>query len=248
MSLFQIELDRNNAAVIRDNWLSLQADVADAAEAAGRRADEIRIVGVTKYVDAPTAACLVEAGCLNLGESRPQVLWDKTAWMQRYAVDPKAVRWHLIGHLQRNKLRRTIPWLDLMHSVDSLRLASTLEASLDETTETLQALLEINLTGDEAKTGLLPNAGRQILEQARRWKGLQFVGLMGMAGLNASPEECRQQFAGLRQIRDTWQSELGMDLPELSMGMSSDFPAAIAEGATIVRVGSRLFEGITKAT
>ncbi len=244
MTTFQQPLPPADLATVRTNWLRLVDDVAQAAADAGRQPDEVQIVGVTKYVDPPTAACLVAAGCRDLGENRPQKLWEKVQWMQQQASDPASIRWHMIGHLQRNKIRRTVPMLHLLHSVDSPRLAAALSESLEPDAAPLNVLLEVNVTGDDSKTGLPPDQARQTLDSLLTQPMIRVQGLMGMAGITANVSECRQQFATIRQLRDTWQSEYGILLPQLSMGMSGDFAAAIAEGATIIRVGTRLFAGL----
>ena len=244
MITFQQPLPPADLATVQANWLQLVDDVAKAAEDAGRQPNDVQIVGVTKYVDPPTAACLVAAGCRDLGENRPQKLWEKAQWMQQQASDPDSIRWHMIGHLQRNKIRRTVPLLHLLHSVDSPRLAAALSESLEPDGAPLNVLLEVNVTGDESKTGLLPDQTRQTLETLLAQPAIRVRGLMGMAGITADPAECRRQFATIRQLRDSWQSEYSMVLPELSMGMSGDFAEAIAEGATLIRVGTRLFAGL----
>lgn len=244
MITFQQPLPPADLATVQANWLRLVDDVAKAAEDAGRQPDDIQIVGVTKYVDPPAAACLVAAGCRDLGENRPQKLWEKAQWMQQQASDPDSIRWHMIGHLQRNKIRRTVPLLHLLHSVDSPRLAAALSESLDPAGGPLNVLLEVNVTGDDSKTGLPPDQARQTLESLLTQPAIRVQGLMGMAGITADVAECRQQFATIRQLRDSWQSDYDILLPQLSMGMSGDFAAAIAEGATIIRVGTRLFTGL----
>ncbi|QEG41385.1 YggS family pyridoxal phosphate-dependent enzyme [Roseimaritima ulvae] len=248
MITFHQPLPPADLATVRDNWLRLVEDVAKAAADAGRTAADVQIVGVTKYVDPPTAACLVAAGCHHLGENRPQKLWEKAQWMQQQSSDPDRIRWHMIGHLQRNKIRRTVPLLHLLHSVDSPRLATALSEVVSDSREAdaapLDVLLEVNVTGDESKTGMLPDQARQTLESLLAQPAIRVQGLMGMAGIAADPAECRRQFATIRQLRDDWQSEYSMVLPQLSMGMSGDFAEAIAEGATIIRVGTRLFAGL----
>lgn len=244
MITFQQSLPPADLATVQSNWLRLVDDVAKAAEDAGRQAADVQIIGVTKYVDPPTAACLVAAGCRDLGENRPQTLWQKAQWMQQQASAPDSIRWHMIGHLQRNKIRRTVPLLHLLHSVDSPRLAAALSDSLEPDDAPLNVLLEVNVTGDDSKTGLPPEQARQTLESLLTQPTIRVQGLMGMAGITADVAECRQQFATIRQLRDTWQSEYGILLPQLSMGMSGDFAAAIAEGATMIRVGTRLFAGL----
>jgi len=230
------------ASRIQANLGEVRERIAAAAMAAGRKPDDVKLVAVTKYVDAATTRLLVDAGCRDLGEARPQKLWEKAAEL---ADDD--VRWHLIGHLQRNKIRRTLPLTYLFHAGDSLRLL----AELDQEAGSLaagksQVLLEVNVSGDAAKHGFAPAELPQLADDLAKLAHLDIHGLMTMAGLEADVDAERRQFAELRELRDTlrrdWSGRFTLDA--LSMGMSGDFEAAIAEGATMVRVGSALFEGI----
>jgi PLP dependent protein len=224
---------------IRANWEEIRQLVAAAAARSGRPSDSVRIVGVTKYVDAAAAKSLYDAGCVDLGESRPQSLWDKALHL------PNAVRWHLIGHLQRNKSKRTLPCLALIHSLDSWRLGQQLAQDASELGRPAEALLEINLTEDTTKTGLGTAAAEAWLDmyvssEAVR-NHLLVGGLMGMSSLQADAGQTRREFASLRELRERWSRRFGLPLETLSMGMSDDFELAIEEGSTMVRIGSRLF-------
>jgi pyridoxal phosphate enzyme (YggS family) len=226
---------------IAENIEQVQGRIAAAAQRSGRPPQAVRLLAVTKYVSAEIAAALVAAGCTQLGESRPQELWAKAA-----ALDNPAICWHLIGHLQRNKIRRTLPIVALIHSVDSRRLLSALEAEAVAAGRAAAVLIEANVSGDVTKTGLPPNDLRALLAQAGQWPHVSIRGLMGMASLTGGQAAAARDFARLRELRDTLIVDAlpEVSLTELSMGMSGDFEAAIHEGATIVRVGSALFEGI----
>ncbi len=207
-----------------------------ACRRAGRDRAEVRLVAVTKTVSPETAAELAGLGVLDLGESRPQELWRKAA-----VLPP--VRWHLIGHLQRNKVERTLPLVHSIHSIDSERLLETVEEQAAALERRVPVLLEVNVSGEMSKHGFAPN---DVLRLAPRLAASQWApvrGLMTMAPLEHDPEQCRHVFAGLRQVRDRLRRELGdpQALPHLSMGMSNDFEVAIEEGATLVRLGSVLF-------
>jgi len=226
---------------IADNLRRVQQRIARAAAAAGRRADEITLVGVTKYVGVNEALELVEAGCTELAESRPQQLWSKASELA--SASGRAVRWHLVGHLQRNKLRRTLPLVSLIHSVDSERLLAAIDAEWQSLTATpseaqppIRVLLEVNTSGEAAKHGLAPEAVEPIVAAAPRFPHVEICGLMTMAALEGGLEVAARNFAMLRKLRDD------LRLQELSTGMSGDFEVAIREGATIVRVGSALWE------
>lgn len=228
------EIDR-----IAANWHAVQHLVAEAIAMSGRAAGSTKIVGVSKYVGLPETEMLVKAGCTTLGESRPQALWSK-AESNRLSSD---VQWHLIGHLQRNKIRRLLRHPVVIESIDSQRtLNAVAEVSVQQQLTT-QVLLEVNISGDEKKTGFAPEEMPQLMQNLPS-NGIAVLGLMAMAGWGTDPDEARAQFEQTRLLRDRLRTESGLELKELSMGMSGDFPAAIAEGATIVRIGSRLFEGV----
>jgi len=230
------------AARIAENVAQIRERIAKAAVRSGRSADEITLVAVTKYVDADTTQALVAAGCFALGESRPQQLWEKAS-----AITAPGIQWHMIGHLQRNKVRRTLPIVALIHSVDSPRLAATIdeEASAQQLPP-IPVLLEVNTSGESAKHGFQPDRIEPFLMEAARYRNITVRGLMCMAGLEGGFDEARHDFAALRELRNRLQNNCPpeISLNELSMGMSGDFEIAIEEGATIVRVGSALFDGI----
>lgn len=231
-------MDRQS--IIRDNWECVRSDVRNAAQAAGRDPDQIKIIGVTKYVDAETTRMLVDAGCSVLGENRPQVLWQK-AESDELADAP--VQWHMIGHVQRNKLRRMLRHQATIHSVDSQRLLGAIGDEAVARDETIDVLLEVNISGEEAKTGMPESELLKCIESAESIP-VNPIGLMAMAGWGTTGDEARGQFAKVRELRDQLTAKTGLALSHLSMGMSGDFREAIAEGATMVRIGSRLFEGI----
>ena len=227
---------------LAENTARLRRRVAEAAQRAGRDPASITLVAVTKYVDAAWANALADLGCLDLGESRPQELWTKAA-----AAGERPIRWHLIGHLQRNKVRRTLPHVWLVHSVDSLRLMRELDAESSLLPRRTPILLEVNVSGDKTKHGFQIEEMPEVLRAAVRFPQLDIRGLMGMASLEGDLDAARLDFRRLRELRDRLRDaaiEPGLALPELSMGMSGDFEAAIEEGATIVRVGSAFFEGL----
>ena len=224
------------------NLEAVQERIGLAADKANRQRSEVCLVAVTKYVDAEVTRDLVQAGCLDLGESRPQQLWSKAE-----ALADLDLRWHQIGHLQRNKLRRTLPLVSLIHSVDSERLLNAIDdtqAELDPGAP-IPILLEVNTSGDKAKHGFGADGVRRAVELSASKQNIRLRGLMCMAGFETTPEQARREFDTLRAMRDQLQDEFpNADLSELSMGMSGDFEVAIAAGATLVRVGSLLFDGI----
>jgi pyridoxal phosphate enzyme (YggS family) len=217
------------------NLARVEQRLAVACARAGRARQEVALVAVTKSVSAEIAALLPELGIHDLGESRPQELWRKVALL------PQTVRWHLIGHLQRNKIERTLPLVHRIHSVDSERLLAALDAG-----RAVEALLEFNCGGEASKLGFAPEQAGALAAVVRSLKRMRVVGLMTMAPFEDDPERCRPVFARLRQLRDQMRQEVGERHPlcELSMGMSNDFEVAVEEGATAVRLGTILFEGM----
>jgi pyridoxal phosphate enzyme (YggS family) len=228
---------------IAENLQRVRAQIAEAAARAGRRADEVRLVGVTKYVGVAETEALLAAGLRDLGESRPQELWRKAEALSR-----QDVQWHLIGHLQRNKVRRTLPLAPLIHSADSLRLLKAVHEEAESLDLTSQVLLEVNVSGEAAKHGLAPEDVEPLLPAVAALRRVQVAGLMTMASLSGGREQARRDFARLRESRDRLAPicPAEVSLSELSMGMSGDFDLAIEEGATVVRVGSALLEGIAE--
>jgi hypothetical protein len=226
---------------IAENVSSVRGRIAEAARRAGRSAENVRLVAVTKYVGVPEVRALVAAGCRTLGESRPQQLWDKAE-----AIAADDVQWHMIGHLQRNKVRRTLPVAAMIESIDNPGLLEAVDRVAAELSLRLPVLLEVNVSGEAAKDGFEPEAIEPLLGTLSDYAHVQVEGLMCMAGLFGGLNEARRDFAALRELRDRLRPNCpgGVRLDELSMGMSGDFEAAIEEGATIVRVGSLLFEGI----
>lgn len=241
----QMKCDEATAkSLIVDNWNSVNSSVSETAKRCGRSPDSVRVVGVTKYVDAEITSWLVEAGCHDLGENRPQLLESKFQ-----TLDDSNIRWHQIGNLQRNKVRRLLPAEPLVHAIASERLLDALHNECLLQSRSIDGLIEINVSEEEAKTGLPIDQLEPLLVHWRELTdssnaGLNITGLMAMAGWGTDETAAARQFAKLRELRDQMESATGISLPELSMGMSGDYPAAIAEGATLVRIGTRLFQGV----
>lgn len=223
--------------ILQKNIDNVEKRIAISCLKVARKRTEITLVGVTKTVDVHLAKLLMEKGIDHLGESRPQELWNKAAHL------PNA-KWHFIGHMQRNKIDKTLPLVHLFHSVDSLRLLQALEEECKKQNQTLNFLLEVKISGEENKQGFDPAELLNIAGQLTTLKHMQCQGLMGMAAYAIEKELCRPAFQLLRSTRDKLSELLGKSLPELSMGMSNDFEVAIEEGATLIRPGSILWEGL----
>ena len=209
----------------------------------GRAGDDVRLVAVSKYADLGdgTVKALLAAGCPDLGEARPQRLLEKGEY---YAELP--VRWHLIGALQRNKVRKILPVVSLIHSLDSLRLAEAIDRIAgEEQLPPIHCLLEVALSQDAEKHGIEPDKVLEVLDTIGGYKNIIVQGLMGMAGLESEEPQIHREFATLRNTAESARDRgvpPNVSLSELSMGMSGDFEIAIEEGATIVRIGSILYQ------
>jgi len=230
-----------------DNLRAVRERIARACERCGRAPGSVRLVVVTKSVTPQVCAALAGLGQLDLAENRAQALGRKALWCSERNM---AVRWHFLGHVQRNKARSVVCVAEEIHSVDSLRLLEALERIAAEERRRPRIYLEVDFTQVSVRTGLAP---QEVPALARAARGLQHVALVGLmtiaplpaAGADDPLHAARRTFARLRALRDELPPELFQDgRALLSMGMSSDFELAIEQGADIVRVGSALFEGL----
>ena len=218
---------------------AIRTRVQAACGRVGRSPESVTLIGVTKTVGHEVAQALVDLGVADLGENRPQELWRKSDLVS-------GARWHVIGHLQRNKVERTVGLSSLIHSVDSERLLEAIEAEAKRIGKQTAVLLEVNCSGEDAKHGFTPEA---VLAFTSNLKPLHFVrieGLMTMAALADDPEAARPAFRRLAGLQKELRQVLGDQHPlnQLSMGMSGDFEVAIEEGATHIRLGTVLVGGL----
>ncbi len=224
---------------LRVNWESVQRQIAEAARRSGRDPGAVTLVAVTKRSPPEMIRPLVEFGARDLGENYPQELWKKVE-----ALAGLPVCWHLIGHLQSNKAKKTLPMVRAFHAVDSLALLRTLDALVEGRTDPPAVCLQVNTSGEAAKHGWAPEAIPRDAEAIAACRHIPVVGLMTIAALDTTAETARPSFLLLRRLRDDLRARTGLALDALSMGMSNDFETAIEEGATMVRIGSALFEGV----
>lgn len=230
----------NMTEKFKQNIADVNGKIADAAVKAGRNSDDVTLVGVTKYVDADVTREFVMAGHRVLGENRPQQMVQKQESLAEMDIE-----WHLIGHLQRNKAKRMVELATLIHSVDSLRLLKAIDGYAAEQGKVARVLLEVNVSGEQAKHGFTPAELPAIVEAAGDFSSTQVDGLMAMAGLVGDQTDAQREFASLRELADRTAATglpANVQMKDLSMGMSGDFEIAIQEGATLVRVGSALFK------
>lgn len=219
----------------------VQNRITQAAVRAGRKAEEITLVAVSKTHPADAVREIFEAGQMVFGENRVQELIAKAPLL------PSTLHWHLIGHLQSNKIRKVLPMVDLIHGVDSLNLARDIDRIAGELGLFPRVLLEANVSGETTKFGFKPDELHAQIEDLLALPRVQVEGLMTIAPLAEEPETVRPFFAALRSLRDDLAQKTSTPLPVLSMGMSGDFEVAIQEGATMVRVGTAIFGSRPKA-
>ena len=214
---------------IEQNVRDLQQRIASACAGAGRSPDEVTLVAVSKTVQADAIEAAFNAGIRHFGESRVQEAKTKIEQLQRLKPD---INWHMVGHLQTNKAKTAAAIFDIIHSVDSLKLA---EALNNCSPKRLPILIQVNVSAEATKGGFMLSEVQETMKQMRRLPNLDIQGLMTIAPWVDNAEEVRPVFRRLRQLRDA------LGLKHLSMGMSDDFEVAIEEGATLVRIGRAIF-------
>ena len=231
---------------LADNLAAVRERIANACARARREPGEVTLVAVTKQAELPDIQEMVALGVTDLAESRVQQLIQRSAelneWLARRSSLPP-VRWHMVGRLQRNKVRPCLSSVQVIHSVDSLRLAEEISLRADREGLRIDCLMEVNCSGESQKAGVAVGAALHLAEQVSTLKGIRLLGLMTMAPLSENPQDARVSFERLRELFEEIQHDRvgGKDFNHLSMGMSNDFEVAIEQGATIVRIGTALF-------
>jgi hypothetical protein len=240
---------------LAENFKKVRGQIEQACERSGRNPEDVRLIAVTKTVEMDVIRAVVESGHLDIGESRVQNLVKRAGMLQEHLTrrkqlqepnSPDSPRWHMVGHLQRNKVKQVLPWTRMIHSVDSLRLAEEISKEAGKLDKSVPVLIEVNVANEKAKYGIAVGAANHFAGHISNLTGIEVVGLMAMAPLVGNPEEVRPYFARLREVFEDMKLEgvVGPGFRELSMGMTNDFEVAIEEGATMVRVGRALFEGL----
>lgn len=219
---------------IAENLERVRERIARAAHRVGRAPEEVLLVGATKGVDPERIADAVEAGLEIVGENYVQ-----EAQRKREVLGDR-VRWHMIGRLQRNKVRHAVRIFEMVQSVDSLKLAQEVQKRAEREGKKIAILIQVNLAGEETKAGVSPEGVEALARAIQRMPNLELRGLMTMPPYFEDPEGARPYFRTLRELRDRL-LEKDLPLKELSMGMSGDFEVAIEEGATMVRIGTAIF-------
>jgi pyridoxal phosphate enzyme (YggS family) len=221
--------------LIIERWQGVLAQMAESARKAGREPGSVRLLAVSKLHPAEDIQTLFEAGQTMFGENYVQEALAKMS-----LLSPQ-IAWHFIGHLQTNKVKSVVGRFSLVHGVDSLKLARSLHRQAEALGVTQDVLVQVNLAGEEQKSGIAERDLPALAEFLAGSSCLRWQGLMLMPPFFDDPERARPYFAGLRKLAESLRSGFGLPLPELSMGMTGDFAAAIQEGATLVRIGTRIF-------
>ena len=221
--------------LIAENLERVREQIARAAAKGNRNAGDVELVAISKTHDAAKVREAIEAGQTLFGESRVQEARVKIPEL------PSNLRWHFVGHLQKNKIRHALPLFELIHSVDSLALGQDINRIAEEDGLHPRVLLEVNVAGEGSKFGFQPDKLRAEMESLLALPRLSILGLMTIPPIADEAEASREYFVQLREVRDRLQTEFHVDLARLSMGMTQDFAVAVEEGATLVRVGTAIF-------
>jgi PLP dependent protein len=220
---------------IAENLDRVREQIASAAAKSGRSADDVELVAITKTHPADKVRQAIDAGQTLFGESRVQEARVKIPELS------SNIRWHFVGHLQKNKVRQALPLFEMIHSVDSLALAQDINRIAEEEGLYPRVLLELNVAGEGSKFGFAPDHLREQMEALLALPRLSIEGLMCIPPVAVESEDSRRFFVQVRKLRDSLEKEFSMKLPQLSMGMTQDFQIGIQEGATLVRVGTAIF-------
>lgn len=227
-----------DAARIRANLQTVRERIRAACDRSSRNPDDVSLIAVTKTVGIDEIRCLYDAGVRDFGENRVKPACEKVELLR-----DTDIRWHFVGHLQRNKARKIIPAFLRFHGVESLKLVDVLEREAEKSNSKLTVWVEVNVSGEESKYGIAPADLPELSSAVESARHLTFAGLMTMAPWTEDPDrDARPVFRGLRELGETTQRDMGLTSCGLSMGMSVDYEVAVEEGATHVRVGSALFE------
>ncbi|MBU8902484.1 MAG: YggS family pyridoxal phosphate-dependent enzyme [Victivallales bacterium] len=220
---------------IQENLAIVRERVAEAVKKAGRDSQSVKLIAVSKTFPAEAVQSAYDVEQRLFGENKVQDLALKNAALA------KDIEWHMIGHLQSNKVKLAVENADYIHAVDSVKLLQRIDRLAGELGRSPKVFLEINISGEKSKFGADTELVRELAQAATQCENISVAGLMTMAPFGVPEDELRFVFSSLRKLRDNLQTEFNLDLPELSMGMSGDFEIAIEEGATMIRVGTSIF-------
>ncbi len=239
MTALIAEEDKKREAEIQKAYKTLQEDIRQSAIRAGRPAESVRLIAVTKNFDTSDIDAILALGHKDLGENRVQEMIGK---IDHYAEQKQFYNWHMIGTLQRNKVRQIVGRVAMIHSVDSLRLLKEIEKRSAQADCLTEVLLQVNISREESKHGFNTEEIAPLLQKREKFPHIRFRGLMTMAPHYDDPEQTRPIFKAARLLQEKLSSDLNLpDFDQLSMGMTNDYHQAIEEGSTMLRVGSAIF-------
>ena len=234
-------METNNYKIVEKNLTELQERIESACSRSIYNQESVELVISTKYVDADIIRILSELGVPCIGENQLQATERK-----KEGLNDLDLRWHMFGHLQRNKVKKAVRIFDLIHSVESVTLAKEISKESEKLGKNTRVLVEVNVSGEETKYGLSPEETIPFLCEINNLESIKVEGLMTMMPIVDDPETCRPMFKELRELSERIRDEniQNVEMNILSMGMTQDFEVAIEEGANLVRIGSAVFEGI----
>ena len=234
-------METNNYKIVEKNLTELQERIESACSRSIYNQESVELVISTKYVDADVIRILSELGVPCIGENQLQATERK-----KEGLNDLDLRWHMFGHLQRNKVKKAVRIFDLIHSVESVTLAMEINKESEKLGKNTRILVEVNISGEETKYGLSPEETIPFLCEINNLESIKVEGLMTMMPIVDDPETCRPMFKELRELSERIRDEniQNVEMNILSMGMTQDFEVAIEEGANLVRIGSAVFEGI----
>ena len=234
-------METNNYKIVEKNLTELQERIESACSRSIYNQESVELVISTKYVDADIIRILSELGVPCIGENQLQATERK-----KEGLNDLDLRWHMFGHLQRNKVKKAVSIFDLIHSVESVTLAKEINKESEKLGKNTRILVEVNVSGEETKYGLSPEETIPFLCEINNLESIKVEGLMTMMPIVDDPETCRPMFKELRELSERIRDEniQNVEMNILSMGMTQDFEVAIEEGANLVRIGSAVFEGI----
>jgi len=220
---------------IFDNYNKVRDEIAETAASVGRDPEEIRIIAVSKNFDEIVVQRAIDAGITVFGENKVQEAKRKIPGLRG------AFTFHMVGHLQSNKARDAVKLFDMIHSIDKIDTAQRVDLEAERIGKTQKVLIQINASGEESKSGVAPGSAAELAGRMREMRHLELYGLMTMAPFTDDQDLLRRTFRVTKQLLDEINGSLGLDLHELSMGMSADYRIAVEEGATLVRIGTAIF-------
>ena len=224
---------------IKENYNSVLQEIQDATLKSNRSTDDVTLIPVSKTFPIEILKDSYEMGMKIFGESYAQELKEKQAHFNQEEIND--IQWHFIGHLQRNKVKYIAPFVYMIHSVDSLKLAGEINKQAIKNNRKINILLQVNTSGEESKFGMPPNELESVYKECNSLTNIEVHGLMTITALNSDKDSRRKEFIYLNELKESLESKYKVKLKHLSMGMSGDFKEAIEEGATFVRVGSSIF-------